>query len=299
MKSYENFLNQIRVSDKKFKIKDFDTRLVLDSIAEKTILGKKIADDIDEIADFQNILYAENRQSLLIILQGMDSSGKDGAIKHVMKGINPQGVLVHSFKHPSDQELDHDYFWRHTIKLPEHGQIVIFNRSYYENVLISKVHPELVLTERLKNYQKLSKIDQDFWKMRYNQINQYEKTITETGTQILKFFLHISKQEQSKRFLARINNPNKHWKFSPSDIEERNYWYAYQDVYEQTIKNTSTKENPWYVIPADDKVNAHLLISSIILGRLRQMRPAFPTKTKEELAYMSKAKLILESECEN
>jgi PPK2 family polyphosphate:nucleotide phosphotransferase len=299
MKDYELIVNKIRVSDKNFKIRNFETQLGIDQFPDKTVLENKLKAEIEEIADLQNILYAENRRSLLIIFQGMDSAGKDGAIKHIMKGINPQGISVYSFKHPSDQDLDHDYLWRHSIKLPEHGKIVIFNRSYYENVLISKVHPKLVLAERIRDYDKLSKIDKNFWKLRYNQINQFEKTITETGTQILKFFLHISEQEQSKRFLERINNPDKHWKFSSDDIEERQYWSDYQDVYEQTIKHTSTKQNPWYVIPADDKINTHFLISNIILEKMRQMRPTFPTKTKEEQAYMNKAKLVLESECGN
>ena len=226
----------------------------------------------------------------------MDSAGKDGTIKNIMKGVNPQGVLVTSFKHPSIQELEHDYLWRHTIKLPEHGQIVIFNRSHYENVLISKVHPELVLVERIKGYDKLSKIDKAFWKIRYNQINHFEKRNIETGTQILKFFLHLSKDEQCRRFLDRINNEDKHWKFSSTDIEERKYWMEYQEAYEQAIKHTSTKIAPWYIIPSDDKSIAHTLIGKIILDKLKEMQPVFLAKTKQEQMYMKKAKVNLERE---
>jgi PPK2 family polyphosphate:nucleotide phosphotransferase len=226
----------------------------------------------------------------------MDSSGKDGTIKNILKGVNPQGVVVSSFKHPNNQELEHDYLWRHTIKLPEHGQIVIFNRSHYENVLISKVHPEFVLAERLKNYDSLSKINNAFWKLRYNQINQFENRNIENGTQVLKFFLHISKDEQARRFLGRITNQDKHWKFSSSDIEERKYWSKYQDAYEQAIKHTSKKHAPWFIIPADDKLQAHVLIGRIILEKLKEMNPTFPPKTKAEEAYMQKAKLDLEKE---
>ncbi len=262
----------------------------------KERVKKGLQKDIEAIATLQNKLYAEDRQSLLIILQGMDSSGKDGTIKHIMKGVNPQGVLVTSFKHPSTQELEHDYLWRHTIKLPEHGQIVIFNRSHYENVLISKVHPELVLAERLHGYESVEQLDKAFWKLRYNQINHFEKRNIEMGTQILKFFLHLSKKEQCKRFLERIDNEDKHWKFSSGDIEERNFWPEYQRAYGQAIRHTSTKIAPWYVIPADDKTYAHSLIGKIILEKLKSMKPAFPPKTKQELAYMQLAKEKLERE---
>mgnify|MGYP002365881615 CR=1 FL=1 len=263
---------------------------------KKKKLKKNLESDIQEISKLQNKLFAEDRQSLLIIFQGMDSAGKDGTIKNIMKGVNPQGVLVTSFKHPNSQELEHDYLWRQTIKLPEHGQIVIFNRSHYENVLISKVHPELVLAERLNGYEKLSKIDNTFWKLRYDQINHFEKRNIETGTQILKFFLHLSKDEQCRRFLDRIANEDKHWKFSSSDIEERKYWSEYQDAYEQAIKNTSTKLSPWFIIPADDKLYAHILIGRIILEKLKEMKPNFPAKTKQEKEYMQKAKINLEKE---
>ena len=190
----------------------------------KKDLKARLSKDIKAIAKLQYKLFAENRQSLLIILQGMDSAGKDGTIKHIMSGVNPQGVLVYSFKHPSALELEHDYLWRHTQKLPEHGQITIFNRSHYENVLISKVHPEFVLAERLPGIDSIDKIDKHFWNRRYEQINDFEKNIAESGTQILKFFLHLSKEEQRIRFLERIENKEKHWKFSSNDITERKFW---------------------------------------------------------------------------
>jgi PPK2 family polyphosphate:nucleotide phosphotransferase len=295
MKSIANFLKSLRVPDKDFKLSNFDTR-VTENFQKQTIAAENLENDIEAISKLQNKLYAEDNQSLLIIFQGMDSAGKDGTIKNIMKGVNPQGVLVTSFKHPSTQELEHDYLWRHTLKLPEHGQIVIFNRSYYENVLISKVHPELVLAERIKRYDKLSKIGIAFWKMRYNQINHFEKRNIETGTQILKFFLHLSIDEQCRRFLERINNEDKHWKFSSTDIEERKYWNDYQNAYEQAIKLTSTKIAPWFIIPADDKSIAHILIGKIILDKLKKMKPIFPAKTKQEEKYMQEAKVNLEYE---
>lgn len=295
MKSTPEIHKTIRVSNNKFKLSDYSTHLTAKS-HKQNISKDSLVSDIEEISKLQNKLYAEDRQSLLIIFQGMDSAGKDGTIKHIMKGVNTQGVQVISFKHPSTQELEHDYLWRHTIKLPENGQIVIFNRSHYENVLISKVHPELVLAERLIDYEKLSKIDKAFWKLRYKQINQFEKRNIETGTHILKFFLHISKDEQCKRFLDRITNQHKHWKFSSNDIEERKYWSKYQDAYEQAIKHTSTKIAPWFIIPADDKMCAHILIGRIILEKLKEMNPTFPPKTKQEQKYMQKAKINLEKE---
>lgn len=256
----------------------------------------KLTADISEISELQNKLYAENRQSLLIILQGMDSSGKDGTIKHIMSGVNPQGVLVHSFKHPSDIELEHDYLWRHTQKLPERGQITIFNRSHYENVLISKVHPEIVLAERLPGIDKVKKIDQNFWNIRYKQINHFEKNIVENGTTILKFFLHLSKDEQRERFLERIRQKAKNWKFSSNDINERHFWNEYQAAYEQALMHTSTNDAPWYVIPADDKSYTHRMISKIILETLSTMNPQFPPVSKTEKDYMKRARKELQNE---
>ena len=263
---------------------------------DKNELREKLLNDIKGISKLQNKLFAENRQSLLIIIQGMDSAGKDGTIKHIMSGVNPQAVLVHSFKHPSILELEHDYLWRHAQKLPEHGQITIFNRSHYENVLISKVHPELILAERLPDIKSIDKIDTDFWNKRYKQINYFEKNTIQNGTYILKFFLHLSKQEQRKRFLERIDNKEKHWKFSSDDITERKFWTDYQDAYEQALKHTSTKTAPWYIIPADDKLYTHLLIGRIILEKLKTMNPSFPPIDKKEKELMKRAKNKLQKE---
>lgn len=296
MKSISAIQKAIRVTNAKFTLSDFSTRMSSKAFDDENALKDGLEKDVSEISKLQVKLYAENNQSLLIILQGMDSAGKDGTIKHLLKGVNPQGVVVASFKHPSAQELEYDYLWRHTLQLPKHGQIVIFNRSHYENVLISKVHPEFVLAERIKAYNTLPKINAAFWKERYEQIKHFDARNIETGTHVLKFFLHLSKEEQGHRFLARINEPDKHWKFSSKDIEERSYWSSYQDAYEQAIRNTSTQIAPWYVIPADDKLQAHVLIGRIVLEKLQEMNPTLPPKTEQELAYMKRAKEDLERE---
>lgn len=284
------------VPGKSLNLASMPTGIAGEKAPNKKKYREKLTDDIAEISALQNKLYAENTQSLLIILQGMDSSGKDGTIKHIMSGVNPQGVLVHSFKHPSELELEHDYLWRHTQKLPERGQITIFNRSHYENVLISKVHPEIVLAERLPGIDTVKKISQDFWEKRYKQINHFEKNIVENGTSILKIFLHLSKNEQRDRFLERILHKEKNWKFSSNDINERQFWTTYQAAYEFALSRTSSDTAPWYVIPADDKLFAHLLISRIILETLRRMNPEFPPVSKKEKDYMKRAQEQLQKE---
>jgi PPK2 family polyphosphate:nucleotide phosphotransferase len=205
---------------KAVKLKEYPTKAQM-AKPDDDMLNLLLSKDRDAIASIQNTLYAENRQSLLIVLQGMDSAGKDSLIKHIMNGVNPQGVLVHSFKHPSAVELAHDYLWRHYIKLPEQGQITLFNRSHYENVLITKVHPELLLAERIPGIERVEDVSKSFWKERYEQINNFEKVVIQNGTQVLKFFLHLSKEEQRKRFLERIEKKEKHWKFAKADITER------------------------------------------------------------------------------
>lgn len=284
--------------EQQLKLSKFPTRSSAKKI-EKESLKNKLERTIEAISKLQNKLFAENRQSLLILFQGMDSSGKDSAIKHIMRGVNPQGVQVTSFKHPAGVELEHDYLWRHDQKMPEHGQIAIFNRSHYENVLISKVHPEIVLSERLPGVIKLKDVNPKFWELRYRQINYFEKRNSENGTSILKIFLHLSKKEQCRRFIDRLENREKHWKFSSSDIVERNYWKEYQDAYEQAIRNTSTKLAPWYIIPADNKLVARVLISQIILDRLKQLNPSFPTIDKKEKEIMQKERLRLVNEKHN
>jgi PPK2 family polyphosphate:nucleotide phosphotransferase len=274
-------------------LKDYNTRAPGEIPAD---IEKQVLLTSEKLAAFQNKLYAENRQSLLIIFQGMDASGKDSAIRKIMAGVNPQGVMVHSFKHPSNLELSHDYLWRHYITLPEQGQIAIFNRSHYENVLISRVHPELVLAERIPGIEKTSQANGNFWKERYKQIRNFEETIHQNGTQILKFFLHLSKDEQKKRFLERIEKKDKHWKFSASDIQERGYWKEYQKAYEKAIEKTSTKENPWFIIPADDKWFTQWVITKIILGKLKSMKMKYPVPTDEQIRRLEDAKVALLSE---
>ena len=283
------------VSGKAFKLSEIST-IAYGNHSGKNDSRKQLQYDIEEISKLQNKLFAENRQSLLIILQGMDTAGKDGTIHNIMSGVNPQGVTVTSFKHPSTLELEHDYLWRHAMKLPEHGQIAIFNRSHYENVLISKVHPEIVLAERLMGIDSIHKIDKHFWEIRYSQINNFEKRNIETGTKILKFFLHLSKKEQGKRFLERIAHKEKHWKFSSADIEERKFWNAYQAAYEEAIEHTNTKIAPWYIIPADNKPKAHSLIGKIILEKLKEMKPVFPAIDMKEKKFMKLAQKKLEKE---
>jgi PPK2 family polyphosphate:nucleotide phosphotransferase len=281
------------ISDKDFKISKFSTKAPFKKPDDDIILAKEQKYQ-SVIADLQYKLYAENRQSLLIVLQGMDSAGKDSLVRHIMNGVNPQGLQVYSFKHPTSLELEHSYLWRHYLKLPEHGQIVIFNRSHYENVLISKVHPEIVLAEHVPGIDSVKKVDHKFWKQRYEQINNFEDVITQNGTKIIKFFLHLSKEEQRKRFLDRLDNKEKHWKFSSDDIKERGYWDDYQRVYQDAIRQTCQHVAPWYVIPADDKWYTHLLCGEIIMNELQAMKPTFPGVPKDEMKMMADAKKVLE-----
>ncbi len=243
-----------------------------------------LEDHVAGLSKAQNLLYADGRHSLLVILQAMDAAGKDGVIEHVMSGVNPQGCQVFSFKHPSPGELSHDFLWRTTRCLPERGRIGIFNRSYYEEVLIVRVHPEILRSEPLPA-EVLA--DKDIWEKRYRSIRDLERHLGCNGTRIVKIFLHLSKEEQRKRFLARIDDPDKNWKFSRSDILERARWDDYQDAYEACLSATSTKAAPWYVVPADDKPNARLIVSRIILEALGEMALAYPrspTQRRELLA---------------
>ncbi len=238
---------------------------------------------VAELRHQQNMLYAQDRYALLVILQAMDAAGKDSVIKHVMSGVNPQGCQVFSFKHPSAEELDHDFLWRTTRVLPERGRIGIFNRSYYEEVLIVRVHPEILRAERLPEQD----VDErDIWRERYESINGLERHLHRNGTRIVKLFLHLSKEEQRKRFLRRIDDPDKNWKFSSADIEERQYWSDYMHAYESCLGATSTADAPWYIVPADDKENAQLIVSRIIVSTLEELDLAYPkvsAKQKREL----------------
>ncbi|MFZ1745107.1 MAG: ADP-polyphosphate phosphotransferase [Nitrospirales bacterium] len=232
---------------------------------------------IEELSERQRLLYAYNRYSLLLIFQAMDAAGKDGAIRHVMSGVNPQGCQVFSFKHPSATELDHDFLWRTTRSLPEQGRIGIFNRSYYEEVLIVRVHPEILLNQGLPD----ELLDEKtLWKDRYRSIIDLENHLYRNGTRIIKFFLHLSEEEQRKRFIQRIDEPEKNWKFSLADIKERKYWKEYMQAYEACLSATSTETAPWYVVPADDKKNARLIISNVIVETLKSLNMSYPTITK-------------------
>lgn len=228
----------------------------------------------DELAREQDKLYAGNRYALLLIFQGMDASGKDGLIKHVMSAFNPQGCQVTSFKQPTNEELDHDYLWRCVRRLPERGRVGIFNRSYYEEVLVVRVHPDILRAQKLPR--EWLKPGQKFWRRRFDDITAFEKYLRHNGVMILKFFLHVSKAEQKRRLLERLDNPHKHWKFNLGDVRERTFWPSYQKAYEQMLRQTSTRHNPWHAIPADDKKNARLIVSEIILEHLQALHLEYP-----------------------
>jgi PPK2 family polyphosphate:nucleotide phosphotransferase len=248
-----------------------------------------------KLRERQSLLYAHNRLSLLLIFQAMDGAGKDGAIKHVMSGVNPQGCQVFSFQHPSAEELDHDFLWRTTRALPERGRIGIFNRSYYEEVLIVRVHPEILAAQKLPEE---TLADKAIWKHRYASINDLEKHLFRNGTRVVKFFLHLSEEEQARRLLARLDDPEKNWKFSMNDIAERKRWKEYQSAYEACLEATSTKRAPWYVVPADDKANARLITSKIILETLDAMPMSFPKMDKAKLHELEDIRKTLRQEVE-
>ncbi len=257
---------------KKVRLAKWPTRVKPVYKSKKEYAGL-LQDQVQELSELQRLLYASNRYSVLLIFQAMDAAGKDGAIRHVMSGINPQGCQVFSFKHPSAEELDHDFLWRTTRALPERGRIGIFNRSYYEEVLIVRVHPEILISQGLPD---VSPGDESVWEGRYRSIVGLENHLHRNGTRIIKFFLHLSKEEQRKRFLERIDDPDKNWKFSAADVEERKFWNQYMKAYEACLAATSTKNAPWYVVPADDKENARLIIAEVILDTFRRLGLAYP-----------------------
>lgn len=275
-KKYEQF----KVSGKAIKLADFKTDETFG--LSKDDAKEDLKDFQDSLFELQERLYAEDRKSLLIIFQAMDAAGKDSAIEHVMSGVNPQGCQVFSFKQPNDEDYDHDFLWRHYDALPERGRIGIHNRSHYEYVLVCKVHPEYILKERLPGIRKESDITEQFWSDRYKSIRQFEEHLTRNGTTIIKFFLHLSKEEQRDRFLDRLNEEDKHWKFSAGDLNERALWDQYQQVYEECINETSSDSAPWYIIPADKKWFSRLAIGRIIVETLQEMEPDFPTVSKKQ-----------------
>lgn len=253
---------------------------------------KEIKSNIKELRKIQHVFYADDRYSLLIVLQASDAAGKDGVIRHVMSGINPQGCRVHSFKTPSKKELDHDYLWRHYKALPERGMIEIFNRSHYENVLITKVNPQFILNENLPGIDSVEKIDENFWQNRYQQINNFEKHLSQNGTIILKFFLHISKDEQKERLLSRLDNPDKNWKFNNADLEARAQWNKYQTAYAEMLESTSKEYAPWYIIPADKKFFARVAVGDIILEKLQSLNLRYPQGESEKVLARAKEQIL-------
>jgi len=278
-------------ADEKVKFKKWPT-LVEPYYQSKEQYQEILSEHIWKLSAQQTLLYASNHYSLLLIFQGMDAAGKDGAIKHVMSGVNPQGCEVFSFKQPSAEELEHDFLWRTTRHLPERGRIGIFNRSYYEEVLVVRVHPELLHNEGLPD----ELIEETIWEQRYHSIVDLENHLYRNGTRIIKFFLHLSKDEQRKRFLARIDEPEKNWKFSLADIEERKFWNHYRKAYEACLSATSTKEAPWYVVPADDKENARIIVSQIILDTLNELGMRYPEVDKARRQKLQSIRTLLASE---
>ena len=261
-------------------------RLFEDEIAYRALLKANVR----RLSDIQERFYADGRHALLIIFQAMDTAGKDGCIEHVLSGVNPQGCTVHSFRHPSANELEHDFLWRTTQALPAQGMIGVFNRSYYEEVLVVRVHPEILAAERVEG----SGERESFWRHRFQSINEHEHHLHRNGTRIIKFFLHISKKEQKKRLLSRLDDPDKRWKFSPNDLVERGLWDRYMHAYAEALQATSTHEAPWYCVPADDKKNARLMVSEVILKTLEGLKPKFPDGTPEHDKQLLQARAELE-----
>lgn len=277
-----------------FEIKKSATEIDLKASDDK--LKDELHEVTKKLADLQDKMYANNRYGVLIVLQGMDTSGKDSLIKQVFKNFNARGVVVYSFKQPTSAELDHDYLWRHYIALPERGKFAVFNRSHYENVLVTRVHPEYLLAENLPGIEDVKDVPADFWEQRYKQINDFEEHITRNGTIVIKFFLNISKEEQRQRLLRRLELKSHNWKFSPADLEERELWDAYQKYYEDAINSTAKPHAPWYAIPADDKKVARLLVAKTILTELEKYNFHEPDVNEEVLANINAYKKKLEEE---
>lgn len=271
--------------------KDFDPGWTLGSLKKKEA-AERLEDGVKLLAEFQDKLYAQDTYALLVVFQALDAAGKDGTIKHVMSGVNPQGCQVFSFKAPSAEELDHDYLWRCIKRLPERGRIGIFNRSYYEEVLVARVHPAVLDRQKLPPRWK----DKLIWKRRYQEINNFEEYLTHNGIEVLKFYLHVSKQEQKKRFLERIDRPDKNWKFSDADVRERAHWDHYMEAYEDCLRHTSTDWAPWYVIPADNKWFTRLAVAYVIYRKLESLNLTYPDISSEQREALQAARRHLESE---
>ncbi len=288
----DDLAKAFRVTDgKQFRLKDWDpgdTR----GFKSREKAQEALTQGIARLREDQDKLYAQDRWALLLIFQAMDAAGKDSTIKHVMSGVNPQGCQVSSFKAPSAEELDHDYMWRTTRRLPERGQIGIFNRSYYEEVLVVRVHPEILAKQRIS--EKL--VTKDIWKERYEDMNAFERYLTRNGTIIRKFFLHVSKEEQKQRFLERLTEPEKNWKFSSQDVKEREYWDAYMQAYEDMIRSTSTEAAPWYVVPADHKWFTRVVVAEVIADTLESLNLTYPKVDAEKKKEIETARTLLKAE---
>ena len=283
-----DFISPFRVeSGRGFSLSRFDPKDTahLDT-KDKPLAQELLSFGVKSLAQYQERLYADNRWSLLLIFQAMDAAGKDSAIKHVMSGVNPQGCQVYSFKQPSSEELDHDYLWRCSRRLPERGRIGIFNRSYYEDTLVVRVHRELLEKQRLPK----ELVTSNIWDERFEQIRNFESHLTQNGTIVRKFFLHVSKKEQRKRFIKRLEDPEKHWKFSSADLEERKYWDKYQNAYEDMIRNTATEESPWYVVPADRKWFTRLVVAATIVDTLSELGLDYPQLSAVQERELEQAK---------
>jgi PPK2 family polyphosphate:nucleotide phosphotransferase len=273
---------EFRLDDKPTVIKPF--------CKSKRQYRKTLESHVEELSSLQQLHYASHRYALLLIFQGIDSAGKDGAIRHVMSGVNPEGCEVYSFKQPSAEELEHDFLWRTTCRLPERGRIGIFNRSYYEEVLVVRVHPEILRREGLSEELRDEKA---VWSERYRCIENFETHLHRNGTHVVKIFLHLSQEEQRKRFLERIDEPDKNWKFSLADIHERKYWKQYAEAFEECLNATSTQASPWFVVPADDKENARLIVSRIVMDALKDLKMSYPKTTAKRKAELQAIRKLL------
>jgi PPK2 family polyphosphate:nucleotide phosphotransferase len=291
IKRARRFVKPFRVTDgDKFRLKDVDPSDTLDLTSEDKPRAKEaLATGIEALATLQDMLYAQDRWAVLLIFQAMDAAGKDGAIKHVMSGVNPQGCQVYSFKAPSSEDLDHDFLWRTTRCLPERGRIGIFNRSYYEETLVVRVHPEMLERQKLP----ASLVGKDIWSDRFQDIRAFERYLGRNGVVVRKFFLHVSKKEQKKRFLERLDNAEKHWKFSANDARERNFWKDYMDAYEDTIRETATDDAPWYVVPADNKWFTRVVVAAAVIDALASLDLHYPKVDKEKRKELAAARKVL------
>ena len=292
IKSARKFAKPFRVTDDSFRLKDIDPGDTLDLTSEDKPRAKEaLAMGIDVLAELQDMLYAQDNWAVLLIFQAMDAAGKDGAIKHVMSGVNPQGCQVFSFKAPTSEDLDHDYLWRCMKCLPERGRIGIFNRSYYEETLVVRVHREFLEKQKLPP----DLITKDIWEERFQDIRSFERYLGRNGVVIRKFFLHVSNKEQKKRFLERIEEPEKNWKFSANDAKEREHWDGYMEAYEEMIQNTATKQAPWYVVPADNKWFTRVVVAAAVIDALDELNLKYPKVSDSKLKELAAAKRALQA----